>query len=177
MLAPQSDDEIRPVECALRELDDRIRVKWNPRALITRPGYIDATGKCVPPEHDGRWCVVVERPGEEDHCIYQVRWDGEGNEAYRPVGPWLIEFMRLWDRQNQHYVAEMQRMLADDDTLQRHAQQAQDEEDREFWGRVGFALGGEELIGRGFGTGITQSPVPSDTPSGDLTAAAPSVAV
>lgn len=170
MLAPQSDDEIRPIELALRELDDRIRIRWDPRALITRPGYIDATGQTVPPEHDGRWKVVLPPAGgEPEHCIYVVRWDGEGNEAYRSIGLWLIEFMRLWDRQNVHYLNEMKRMLADEALLEHQGEQDRAEEDREFWDRVGFAVGGEELIGRGFSThGSTQqSPVSPDVPSGD----------
>jgi hypothetical protein len=167
MLAPQSDDEILPIELALRQLDDRIRIKWNPRALITRPGFIDANGLVVGPTHEGRWTVVIERAGELDHSIYLVRWDGEGNEAYRPVGPWLIEFMNLWDRQNVHAIEELTRMQRDEERLERSAAAAQEEDDREFWGRVGFEIGGTELIGRGFSS-PTQDPVSPDAPSGDI---------
>jgi hypothetical protein len=172
VLAPQSDDEVRPIELALRQqLDDRIRIKWDPRALITRPGAIDATGKVIPPEHEGRWTVVIERPGEPDHCIYLVRWDGTGNEAYRAIGPWLIDFMHLWDRQNVHAAEQLRRMLHEEELELQRAANDEDEEDREFWSRVGRALGGEELIGRGFGAGTvgvaTAPPVSPDAPSGD----------
>jgi hypothetical protein len=152
VLAPQSDDEIRPVELALRELDDRIRIRWNPRAVVTRPGSIDATGRTIPPTHEGRWEVLVVREGEQDHCIYQVRWDGDGNEAYRPVGPWLIEFMRLWDRQNVHYVEALRRMAAEEDATLRANAALAEEEDREFWDRCGFILGKSETFGGTFGT-------------------------
>jgi hypothetical protein len=172
VLAPQSDDEVRPIELALRrELDDRLRIQWDPRALITRPGYIDATGQVVGPEHDGRWkVVIVLGTGEPDHCIYVVRWDGEGNEAYRPVGPWLLDFMHLWDRQNVHAAEELRRMLHEEERLEQRAANDREAEDREFWGRVGFELGGEELIGRGFSP-VAPDPVTPDTPSGDLTPA------
>lgn len=115
MLAPQSDIDVRPVVEELRLLDRRLDVQWNPHAkLINRP-TIDVRGGITPAEYDGRWEVVIWHTGsglhkERDYSVvYQVR--GEHDE-YKPIGPWLVEFMRKWDAQQSHYRAQMDALWA-----------------------------------------------------------------
>jgi hypothetical protein len=42
--APQSRDEIDPIEAAIRGIDDQLRIRWNPRSYITVPGGFDVYG-------------------------------------------------------------------------------------------------------------------------------------
>lgn len=150
MDAPQSRLEVDPVELLLRTIDDRLRIRWNPRSVVTRPGYFDVYGKAVGAQYDGRWEVHLD--GKEE-SIYQLKWDGAGADAYRPVGEWLVEFMRKWDRANVHWMEEMKQMMEEEERLELAAASAVDEESRQFWDHAGFHIGGEELIGRGFGLG------------------------
>jgi hypothetical protein len=52
--------------------------------------------------------------------VYQVKWDGEGLEAYRPVGWWLVEYLRLWDRWNVAWMDEQKRMLDEEERAAQH---------------------------------------------------------
>jgi len=146
MDAPQSRDEIDPIELAIRrEIDDQLRIRWNPRSLVTRPGAFDAYGLPIPPAHEGRWEVVRPLPGlEEPAVIYQVRWDGDGNEAYRHVGPWLVDFLRLWDRKNRHWMNELQRMYAAEESAERAIATDAAEEDLEYFDRVAHHFAGND---------------------------------
>lgn len=158
MDAPQSRDEIDPIETAIRrEIDDLLRIRWNPRSYVTRPGAYDAYGRPISPSYEGRWEVV--RPLESELAvIYQVRWDGEGGEAYRAVGWWLLDFLRTWDRANQHWIAEMQRLLDAEAALVRDADERDEHEAREQWDRTAReTLHMEHWIGRGFGTPASRS--------------------
>jgi hypothetical protein len=60
MDAPQSRAEIDPIERALRQLDDRLRIEWEPRAVMVRRGGYTAEGKVIDAVYDGRWKVVVK---------------------------------------------------------------------------------------------------------------------
>ena len=98
--------------------------------------------------------------------IYQVRFDGEGGEAYRAVGWWLVEFLRKWDRANQFYIDEMTRMYAEDDAAERDLAQYAEDEQREAWDRTARdTLKMEQWIGRGFGTPSRASSTDSTTPA------------
>lgn len=156
MEAPQSWDEIEPVEAAIRrEIDDQLRIRWNPRSYVTRPGAYDAYGLPIGPQYEGRWEVVRPVDGI-DAVIYQVRHDGDGGEAYRHVGMWLLDFLRMWDRANRFYIDEMKRMYAEDEALVRDREAADTAAEREHWERQSFQLAGpgqrEEWFNTGFGT-------------------------
>lgn len=153
MDAPQSRADIDPIELAVRQIDDALRIRWNPRSYVTRPGSFDAYGNPQPPAYEGRWEVVRAIEGRLT-VIYQVRWDGEGNEAYRPVGWWLVDFLRLWDRENVHWMQEQQRMLEEEDALVRAHAEADDQALGEQLNAWGVELGMKQWIGRGFGQGV-----------------------
>lgn len=167
MDAPQSRDEIDPVETAIRQqIDDLLRVRWNPRSTVTRPGAYDVYGLPIPPQYEGRWEVVRPVQGELA-VIYQVRWDGDGGEAYRAVGWWLLDFLKKWDRANAHWMVEQQRMLDEEALDLKHLQDEDDEADREWWDRAGFQLatthggdGREHWFVPAFGTSTPPHPQP-----------------
>lgn len=153
MDAPQSRDEIDPIETAIRQqIDDQLRIRWNPRSYVTRPGAFDASGAPIGPSHEGRWEVVRELDGQLA-VIYQVRFDGEGNEAYRAVGWWLLDFLRKWDRANRFWLEEMTRMYGEDEAAERALVEQAEGEQREHLDRVARDdLKMSQWIGRGFGT-------------------------
>ena len=116
--APQSWAEVGPVEAQLRLLDDAIRIEWEPRAVMIGRGSYDANGKAVDPKYRGLWKVIkLGDPNRtatwRDHAIityvtvpttigsgakkvHAMQADG----PYAPVGDWLVEHMRSWDRAN-----------------------------------------------------------------------------
>jgi hypothetical protein len=114
--APQSDVEVRPVVDALRRIDSRLDVIWNPRAFIETPGEYDATGKLVAPVYAGRWqvilhdrsaktaewrdytlvCTVTAPAADAPRGVHALTHEG----PYAPVGPWLVEHIEAIDRAN-----------------------------------------------------------------------------
>lgn len=164
MDAPQSRVEIDPIEAAIRALDEQLRIRWNPRSYITVPGGFDVYGNAIRPHYDGRWEVIrlvgrqdgAREVGEEQYVVvYQVRWDGEGLERYRPVGWWLVEFLRTWDRQNVLWMEEQKRMLDEEERATRHRDTQENEELEESLSRHGRdELHMEQWMGRGFGGGL-----------------------
>jgi hypothetical protein len=113
--APQDwESEIKPVEKELQFLDRNLRIIWNPQAFITRPGTYDAMGTAIPPTYEERYQVVVK--GKTDGLLTIV-WtvvEGDGVEKrYKPIGPWLVEFMRKWDAENVHRMTAMKKVLDD----------------------------------------------------------------
>jgi hypothetical protein len=114
MLQPQSDEEIRPIVEALKQMDERLDVRWNAKAVLTQPGSYSALGKHTPPEYDGRWeiilhnaesklhddrdyavlCTICE-PSREGGMLHLVH-----GGPYAPIGEWVIELMRSADAQN-----------------------------------------------------------------------------
>lgn len=156
MDAPQSREDVEPIELAIRrEIDDALRIRWNPRSYVTRPGAFDAYGNPIGPRYEGRWEVVKPVDGV-DAVIYQLRFDGDGGEAYRAVGWWLLDFLRKWDRANRFYVEELQRMYGEDAEAERAAATATEEAEREWAEEKSFQLAGnygrQEWYVSGFGT-------------------------
>jgi hypothetical protein len=87
--------------------------------------------------------------------VYQVKWDGQGLEAYRPVGWWLVEYLRLWDRQNVAWMDEQKRMLDEEERATQHRDAAENEELEEALARQARdELHMEQWMGRGFGNGL-----------------------
>lgn len=113
--APQSIEEIGPIEYALRDLDPLLRLRWNPEAYVVAPGRFDCYGKPVPPRREGRW-EVIRLSADPPIVVYLVVWDGARHGDYRPIGWWLVEFMRQWDRANQHWMGEQQRLLEEEES-------------------------------------------------------------
>jgi hypothetical protein len=138
---PQSAFDIQPVVEALRRLDHRLDVRWNPAALIVRHGAIDANGKTIPPSYDGRWEVVIYETdmsvhGREFAVVYQVR--GE-HEEYKPIGMWLVEFMQRWDAAQSDFRENMDQMWAENDALESANDAVEDGAIREAVDRGHFA--------------------------------------
>lgn len=118
MDAPQSRAEVEPIELALRQLDDALRIQWAPKAVMVKRGGYDARGKVINPTYDGRWEIVkvgdpfrtqsyradtrityITAPvtvGSGTTQIQAMREDG----PYAPVGWWVVDLMRSWDRHN-----------------------------------------------------------------------------
>jgi hypothetical protein len=122
MDAPQSRAEVDPVEQSLRLLDDALRIEWEPRAVMVKRGGYDARGKVINPVYDGRWKVVKKHDPfrtamwREDSLVCyltapMVTGSGEAkvhaltaDGPYAPVGEWVVELFRSWDRANRAFV-------------------------------------------------------------------------
>ncbi len=122
--APQSREEVEPVERALRLLDDDLRIEWEPLAVMTKRGGYDARGKVINPVYDGRWAVVKKgdpyrttsyRPDTRVCFVTAPVTVGSGTKQitamqedgpYAPVGWWLVDVMRSWDRANREAMNE-----------------------------------------------------------------------
>ncbi|MDB4876459.1 MAG: hypothetical protein JWM41_2905 [Gemmatimonadetes bacterium] len=118
MLAPQSDDEIRPIVDELRLLDARLDVRWNPTKIVTQPGRYTELGKLIPPKYDGRWEVILYDSPDRGHAGFHpergytvlgtiTEYDRQGGVlcwvsggAYAPIDARLLEVMRSADAQN-----------------------------------------------------------------------------
>jgi len=156
MDAPQSSNEVQPVVAALRRLDGRLDVVWNPRALIVRHGAIDVYGTVIQPTHDGRWEVVIRDTAAGMHAdrdyavVYQVRGP---EDEYKAVGPWLVEFMQKWDSAQAHFREEMARAWAMNDLNEANAARVDDAAVEDRMDRIAFASnyrgGVETWKGRG----------------------------
>ena len=121
-MEPQSRDEVDVIERELRRLDDDLRIKWEPKAVLVRHGSYDALGQLRDPIYDGRWAIVkradpnrtamwredglvtyVTQPqtfGSGTRKIHAMTADG----PYAPIGWWLVEHMQSWDRANREYL-------------------------------------------------------------------------
>lgn len=114
---PQSQVEVGPVVQALKRLDHRLDIIWNPRARIIQSARFDVHGRSLPAQYDGRWEVVIRETDiglhkDRDYSvIYQVR--EPITDAYKPVGMWLVEFMQKWDSQQSHFRALMDKAWAE----------------------------------------------------------------
>lgn len=126
---PQSDFEVRPVEQALRFLDDQLRIVWNPSCYLSRPGHIDVNGKVSPPLFDGRWQVIRLNGMIDPNPTVIWTWGSElGPERpYRPVDYSLVEFMKQWDASNRE-VIESHLALREAEERERKYQEAQSNE-------------------------------------------------
>lgn len=157
MDAPQSRDEIAPIEKALRQLDDRLRIEWEPRAVMVKRGGYTAEGKVIDPVYDGRWKVVIKGDPNrtamwrEDSLVTYVTTPvtmGSGADRihamtadgpYMPVGWWLVEHMQSWDRANRDAVNRMRERLdamnakRDDEALDEGMGEAAEGLDRMFF--------------------------------------------
>jgi len=118
--APQDwEQEVRPVEIELQKLDRSLRIIWNPKAFLARPGKYDVSGKAVPPTYEGRYQVVINGKSDGvDTIIWTVATEDVTERKYRPVGPWLVEFMRVWDAENVHRMEAMRKMMDEQAAVQ-----------------------------------------------------------
>lgn len=132
MLAPQSADEIKPVVEALRRLDPRLDVHWNPKSFIETPGDYSALGKATPATYAARWEVVLRSKATSLHddreytliCrVTECDWISQrypimkDKGPYAPLGDWLVKYMQLYDRANGAYQDAMARAWAEHDRL------------------------------------------------------------
>lgn len=113
--APQSPDEVASVVAALRAIDPRFDIAWNPTAVCTDQGQFDAYGLVSGRKFRGLWQlrILTEHGATSDkrnyhivcHVTAPVRHPGlpaamQEDGPYAPVGEWLIEFMRAADYAN-----------------------------------------------------------------------------
>ena len=114
--APQSGEDVASVVRALRLLDHRFGVRWEPRAVLVQRGSYNATGGLVEPIYRGLWELILD-----DTAFRTAPWRqwtrvcfvstpvrvAAGLDAmpqdgpYAPLGMWLVEFMRQADKHNQ----------------------------------------------------------------------------
>lgn len=132
MIQPQGDDEVRPVEAKLRELDPGLCIRWNPTARDHRVTRWDVMGKKVfEGGYQGRWQVGKPNLDQSDPerfvVIYTLEFDGEREGEYRPVGDWLVDFFRKWDSANASYREEWEKEWAHHDAVVARAEKWQDE--------------------------------------------------
>lgn len=152
MDAPQSPAEIEPIERKLRLMDDLLRIRWNPRSYVTRPGHFDAHGLAIPPAHEGRW-EVIRLAADPPILVYQVKH--EDSEGYKPIGEWLVQYMELLDRQNTHWMADLKKRYEEEERLEAHANQLADDVMRENVERTAINdFKHKHLLGKGFGPGL-----------------------
>lgn len=129
MLAPQSDEEIRPVVEALRRLDPLLDVRWEPRAFRAKSVF-DVRGVAPDAKWEGRWEVIrFKTPGlhaEREYVricmVTELRKEGKvpvmlDKGAYAPLGLWLVEYMQLWDRAQNHFAAAMDELWREHDAV------------------------------------------------------------
>ena len=68
MLAPQSDEELRPYLEALQREDARLSFRWSPQHVCTTKGTYSALGVATPGTYEGRWTVIMyDVPGVNAH--------------------------------------------------------------------------------------------------------------
>lgn len=161
---PQSEIEIAPVRAALQQMDAQLDLRWNPRAKLLPSGY-DAVGQPIPQRSEGRWEVIRHIDRDRPAVIYVVRTDATEGESgqYKPVGWWLVEFMRKWDAAQAHFADEYDKAWKAHEDAEARRYQLTDEggvqEALEAFYRRQF--GGETWIGRGADFAAPATPVPS----------------
>lgn len=127
--APQSWHEVKPFEDELRRLDDRLRIAWNPKAIVTKPGSFDVMGSVVPPEYAGRWEVILPDDPFRSQTYrawtlvcrvtqpVEVKAAGMTMPAmadrgpYAPIGQWLVDFLKAADRHNRDELRKRQEQM------------------------------------------------------------------
>lgn len=125
--APQNMElDVRPIERAIQQqVDARLRIVWHPHAYHAQPGRFDAFGKPIPPRTEGRWQVVI--PGRRDGALTVIHTLGAEigpDHPYRPVGWWLLDFLREWDMANADALRRRAAVLAQNDQLDAAARAA-----------------------------------------------------
>lgn len=142
MLAPQSDEEVRPVVEALRRrLDPLLDIRWEAKAVMTKRGHYSAIGESRLPEYDGRWEIIRYDPSASLHDdrihngqpyvriirITELASGGIANKypvmvadgAYAPVGMYLVAYMAVWDRAQQHFIKAMDALWEEHEAVDR----------------------------------------------------------
>jgi hypothetical protein len=149
--APLGEAEVETFarEMRARLNDSALDVRWNPESYITRPGAFDAYGRPIPPSREGRW-EVIRHSNEGDLLVWQVKH--EGSEAFRPLGPDVIEYLWRWDRANVAWMAEQKRLFDAQEAAEATADALEESTRTEFLERQAVEqLGMKRWIGRGFG--------------------------
>jgi hypothetical protein len=133
---PQSDAEIELVERELRVLDSGLRIRWNPTARVRKTAFFDVVGNVICAEHEGREQVVKIDTPDRDQCpngeaiVYTLEFDATSDEkygAYRPVGLWLVDFLKKWDSAQAAFRGEWEKEWAGHDKVVKSFETWQDE--------------------------------------------------
>lgn len=77
----------------LRNIRSGLRLQWNPRAVLTAAGGLDANGlKVKDPEYEPRWELWDTDPEGHDYMVMRVQnVDG----SFRYIGDWLVEYVGM----------------------------------------------------------------------------------
>lgn len=171
MLAPQSDEEVRPVVEALRRLDPLLDIRWNPRNFKRR-GVFDALGQKTDDKWEGRWEIIRHNTANlhEDRdwaritTVTEIVRNDDGVDAmvadgaYAPVGMYLVAYMELWDRAQAHFIEAMDSLGKEHDRAEaiQHSDHTAGHQDalEKVYREHG---GGQFWAGRGFGPGQRSS--------------------
>lgn len=135
--------------------DSALDIRWNPLSYITSPGAFDCYGLPIPPRREGRWEVIRHLETGDTILVWQVK--EEITEAYRPLGPWLLDYMMRWDRANRFWMDEQKKVLDAQETQERlDAASAEAEDTEHLWRYSVDVLGMKEV--RGVGLPMTAHP-------------------
>jgi hypothetical protein len=165
MDAPQSGEEVARVVDALRRIDPLLDVRWNPQAIKTKAASFDAFG-CArkDAEYDGRWEVIrYNTPGLSDRgwvritmvCAVEYTTSSKGGRypimlhqgPYAPLGPWLVDYMALWDRANSAWIDAMAAARDDHDRAESWMRDDEKAGHQEVFERFYREEGGVTLVG------------------------------
>lgn len=78
----------------LKDIRADMHLRWNPKAVLTKPGSYDAVGKLREPEYEPRWEVWDKDPEGGEYMIMRLQhMDGE----FRQPGQWLLDRIQMLD--------------------------------------------------------------------------------
>ena len=101
----------------LSNIRETLHLRWNPLAVLRRPGDIDANGHVVTEaEYEPRWELWDTDADGKEYMVMRVQTvEGE----FRPVGEWLVE--HIWKIHPARYGGDVHKMVQaqidDPDTL------------------------------------------------------------
>jgi hypothetical protein len=90
----------------LKAIRSTFDLRWNPTAVMVRPGTIDAAGRVLDPGYEPRWELWDESAEGRRYRVMQLQTD-EGD--FKPPGQWLIDHLRFFNPER--FNGDVNRML------------------------------------------------------------------
>lgn len=87
MEAPSYPDS---VDEGLRAIRPTLRLVWNPKAVIDKPGSFDASGHSKEPTYGGRFEMWDTDPQGRDYRVFIVR---NPDNSFKAPGQWIVDLM------------------------------------------------------------------------------------
>lgn len=112
----------------LANIRSGMRLKWEPRAVLTAEGGLDVNGlKIKDPEYEPRWEVWDTSPEGENYMVMRVQnVDG----SFRQIGDWLVAHINMLNPERYGGdVDAMLKALIDDPTALREVGTEKDSDD------------------------------------------------